>query len=105
MFMQAVYIPPSMSDFLKDKPWRWLEVGGVDRRRWDKLRNYIPPPGATTTGKTTGTPAPSAPQPGMSPFHSQTKKRNSFSTSLLMMDEFYVFHKCNLVVCFRLTPG
>ena len=91
-----------MSDFLKDQPWRWLEVGKFDERVWDQLCNYITPPGVTTTGKTAGTPAP---QPGMSPFHSETKKRNSFSTNLLMMDEFYVFHKGHIVVCFRLTPG
>ena len=58
MFTQAVYTPLSMSDFLKDKPWRWLEVGDVDETVWDQLRSYIPSARATTSGQTTETPQP-----------------------------------------------
>ena len=48
-----------MSDLLSDEKWGWSEVGSVDETVWDQLRNYIPPAGATTAGKTTQ-PAPSA---------------------------------------------
>ena len=73
MFMQAVYTPPSMCDFLSDEKWGWSEVGSVDETVWDQLHNYIPPAGVTTPGKTTQ-PTPSAssktkeaPQPARSP--------------------------------------